>query len=79
VGHAILSVDEYVGRRIRGKRLALGLAQDHLAKALGVGSDTIEAYERATARVPAEHLIKLAETFGVTISYFFPSAPCPKA
>jgi transcriptional regulator with XRE-family HTH domain len=70
-------VDHHVGRRLRGKRRALGLSGDDLAKALSVGRDTIDAYERATARVPSEHLIRLAELLGVSVSYFFPTTPCP--
>ena len=70
-------IDQHVGRRIRGKRRALGLTEDDLAKAVGVGRDTIEAYERAGSRVPSEHLIKLAELLGVSVSYFFPTTPCP--
>jgi transcriptional regulator with XRE-family HTH domain len=70
-------VDQHVGRRIRGKRRALGLNEDDLAKALGVGRDVIEAYEHASARVPSEHLINLANILGVSVSYFFPTTPCP--
>jgi transcriptional regulator with XRE-family HTH domain len=74
----MMPVDRHIGRRIRGKRRALGLTEDDLARALGVGPDTIESYERATVRVPSEHLIKLAEFLGVPISYFFPTTPCPR-
>ena len=70
--------DRHVGRRIRGKRRALGLPQAHLAGELGVPVDKIEAYERGTERVPAEHLVTLAEFFDVPISYFFPTGPCPQ-
>jgi ribosome-binding protein aMBF1 (putative translation factor) len=66
-------IDGHIGRRIRGKRRALGLSEDDLARALGVGRDAIEAYERAALRVPPEHLIRLAEFLGVSISYFFPT------
>jgi transcriptional regulator with XRE-family HTH domain len=71
-------IDQHVARRIRGKRRALGLTADDVARALGVGSDRIEAYEHASQRVPAEHLIKLAEFLGVGVSYFFPTTPCPE-
>ena len=71
-------IDRHVGRRIRGKRRALGLEQDDVARALGVGPDTIEAYERGNVRVPSDHLIKLSDFLGVPVSYFFPSGPCPK-
>jgi transcriptional regulator with XRE-family HTH domain len=78
MGEALMTpVDQHVGRRIRGKRRALGLSGDDLARALRVDRDTIDAYERATARVPSEHLIGLAEFLGVSVSYFFPMTPCP--
>jgi transcriptional regulator with XRE-family HTH domain len=72
-------IDRHVGRRIRGKRRALGLTQDDLANAIGVGTDTIEDYERGNQRVPSEHIIKLSQYLGVPVSYFFPSGPCPSA
>jgi len=70
-------MDRHVGRRIRGKRRALGLSQEDLAKELGVALDVIDAYERASAKVPAEHLLKLAAFLGVSVSYFFPMGTCP--
>jgi transcriptional regulator with XRE-family HTH domain len=71
-------VDRHIGRRIRGKRRALGLTENVLARALGVGRDTIEQYERATVRVQSDHLIMLADILGVSVSYFFPTTPCPE-
>ena len=70
-------VDQHVARRIRGKRRALALTVDDLAKALGVDRSQVEAYERGTVRVPPEHLVKLSEFLGVPVSYFFPATPCP--
>lgn len=72
-------VDRHVARRIRGKRLALGLTKDDVAAAVGIGRERLDAYEQATIRVPAEQLILLSELLGVPISYFFPSDdnPCP--
>jgi transcriptional regulator with XRE-family HTH domain len=72
-------VDRHIGRRIRGKRRALGLTEDDLAKALGVGRETIEAYERASVRVPSEHIIKLGDILGVSVSYLFPANSCPES
>jgi transcriptional regulator with XRE-family HTH domain len=66
----MLSIDQRIGIRIRGKRLAVGLATADLAQAVGLNSETIEAYERGTLRVPSEHLVKLADVLGVTLSYF---------
>lgn len=72
-------VDQHVGRRIRGKRRALGLTEDGLAKSLGVDADRISAYEHGTERVPSELLIRLGEIMGVSLSYFFPATHCPGA
>jgi transcriptional regulator with XRE-family HTH domain len=58
-----------------GANVALGLSEDLLAQALGIDPDWIEAYERATQRVPSEHLGRLSEVFGVPLSYFFPATP----
>jgi transcriptional regulator with XRE-family HTH domain len=66
----MVSVDQRIGLRIRGKRQALGLSEEGVATALGVTAETIAAYERAALRVPPEHLTKLAEIMGVTVSYF---------
>jgi transcriptional regulator with XRE-family HTH domain len=70
-------VDQHVGRRIRGKRRALGLSEDQLAAALGVDRSKIDAYEHGAERVPPDHLIKLSQILGVPVAYFFPSTPCP--
>ena len=76
---SMTTVDQHIGRRIRGKRRALGLTEDDLAKALGVGRETIEAYERASVRAPSEHVIRLADILGVSVSYLFPANSCPKS
>ena len=69
--------DQHIARRLRGKRLALGLSEDSLAQALGVERDRIEHYERAILRVSADHLDRLSEIMGVPVSYFLPAARCP--
>jgi len=69
------SVDQHVGRRIRGKRRALGLSEENLAIELGVEAVQIAAYERAAERVPSDHLIRLSEILDVPLSYFFPARP----
>jgi transcriptional regulator with XRE-family HTH domain len=72
-------VDLHIGRRLRGKRRALGLSEESLAAALGVDSGRIADYERANERVPSGHLVRLSEILDVPISYFFPATLCPSA
>jgi transcriptional regulator with XRE-family HTH domain len=69
-------VDRHVGRRIRGKRRALGLSETDLANALNVGVEAIRAYERGAERVPSEQLVRLSEVMQVPLSYFFPAILC---
>jgi transcriptional regulator with XRE-family HTH domain len=57
--------------------MALGLSEDDIAKAIGVERGQVMEYERATARIPADHLLRLSQFMDVPISYFFPSAPFP--
>ncbi len=67
--------DARIGRRIRGKRRAMGLEQGMLARVLGVQVEAIQAYENGTAPVPDQHLRLLADYFGVSVDYFVPRAP----
>ena len=69
----VTPVDQHVARRIRGKRRALGLSADSVAKALGVEPTLIAAYERGEEPVPCAHLVRLGEILDVPIDYFFPS------
>ncbi len=73
----VTQIDQHVGRRIRGKRRALGLTENELATALGVDAARLGAYERGMARVPSGNLVRLSEIMEVPLSYFFPTAPCP--
>lgn len=72
-----MSIDQHVARRIKGKRMALGLSEDDIAKAIGIERGQVMQYERAATRVPADHLRRLSEFLDVPISYFFPGAPSP--
>jgi transcriptional regulator with XRE-family HTH domain len=71
----LTTLDRHVARRIKGKRIALGLAEIDLAAVLGVEFGTIQAYEKGTQSVPPEHLARLGEYFGVPQEYFLPSPP----
>ena len=71
------AADRHIARRIRGKRRALGLSQEALAKAIGVDPGLLDAYERARLPVPPAHLIRLGEVLGVPLSYFLPDDATP--
>ena len=67
-------VDVEVGRRIRSRRLALGMSQEKLGEALGITFQQIQKYEKGTNRVGASRLAQIATTLDVSPAYFFPDA-----
>jgi transcriptional regulator with XRE-family HTH domain len=61
-------VDVEVGVRIRIQRLAIGLSQTTLAKAVGVTFQQVQKYEHGVNRVGAGRLTKIAEVLRVPVS-----------
>lgn len=64
-------VDIHVGKQIRQRRWLIGMSQENLAHAIGVRFQQIQKYEKGTNRVSSSRLWQIAETLGVSISYFF--------
>ena len=64
-------VDAHVGRRVRERRLALGLSQDKLGNALGISFQQVQKYEVGTNRVAAGRLWDMAKILEVDVGYFF--------
>ncbi len=72
-------VDEYVGRRLRRRRVELGLSQSQLGGDLGISFQQIQKYENGTNRVSAGRLYAAAQYLGVAFDYFFDGAELPAA
>ena len=70
-----MSIDLYVGSRIREKRLELKLTECDLADRIGWSVDEVVKCESGMDRIDPEMLIDLAYTFGVPLSHFFPDKP----
>ena len=64
-------VDGHVGRRIRERRLGLGISQEKLGNALGISFQQIQKYEVGTNRVAASRLWDMANILEVDVVYFF--------
>jgi transcriptional regulator with XRE-family HTH domain len=64
-------VDIHVGRRLRLKRMILGLSQESVGKAIGVTFQQIQKYERGINRMGASRLYDFSRSLGVQVSYFF--------
>jgi transcriptional regulator with XRE-family HTH domain len=64
-------VDVQVGKRIRARRLFLGMNQAALATAIGLTFQQVQKYEHGTNRVSASRLLAIANGLGVPVSFFF--------
>ena len=64
-------VDAHVGKRVRERRLALGMSQANLGNALGVTFQQVQKYEIGISRVAASRLWDIAKLLEVDLAYFF--------
>jgi transcriptional regulator with XRE-family HTH domain len=68
---ATKAVDGHIGRRVRQRRLEIGMSQEHLAELLGVTFQQIQKYEKGVNRVAASRLYDMTEALDVDVTYFF--------
>ncbi|WP_375620275.1 helix-turn-helix domain-containing protein [Bartonella sp. TS25HLJMH] len=64
-------VDISIGKRIRHKRISMGLSQKALGSYLGVSFQQIQKYEKGLNRVSAGCLLEIAQKLEVPISFFY--------
>ncbi len=70
-GHSrVTAVDRYVCRRIRDRRIMLGLTQQELAERIGATHQQTQKYEAGTSRIFAGRLFTLAQALEVDVGYF---------
>ncbi len=65
------AVDTHVGKKIKNRRIMLGMSQQELGDAIGVSIQQIQKYEKATNRVSSGKLYNFASYLNVPILYFF--------
>ncbi len=70
-------IDAQVGAKIRELRLHLGLTQSGLAEAVGLTFQQIQKYERASNRVSASTLYRIAEFFKVPVQSLYEDTVTP--
>ncbi|EJF82438.1 hypothetical protein MCU_01466 [Bartonella elizabethae Re6043vi] len=64
-------IDIAIGKRIRQRRIAMGLTQKALGNSLGVSFQQIQKYEKGLNRVSAKCLLEIATKLQVPISFFY--------
>ena len=61
----------HLGKKLRMRRLSLGLTQTKVAQAINVTFQQIQKYEKGTNGVSSIRLLQLSNYLKVPISYFF--------
>ena len=67
--------NKHLGNKLKLRRLALGLTQTKVAKAINVTFQQIQKYEKGTNGVSSIRLLQLANYLKVPINYFFEDFP----
>ena len=63
--------NKHLGSKLKLRRLALGLTQTKVAKAINVTFQQIQKYEKGTNGVSSIRLLQLSNYLRVPINYFF--------
>src|SRR3954447_9224107 len=67
----VQDADRHVGRRLRERRMTLGMSLQQLAEVIGVTYQQARKYEKGVNRLAAGQLWRAAQGLGVGIDYFF--------
>jgi transcriptional regulator with XRE-family HTH domain len=65
----------HLGKKLRMRRLSLGLTQTKVANAINVTFQQIQKYEKGTNGVSSSRLIQLSNFLRVPVTYFFEDFP----
>ena len=65
------NIDRLVSKRLKVRRMMLGLSQQDLGSAVDVSIQQIQKYEKASNRISSGKLFTLSKFLKVPISYFF--------
>ena len=68
-------IDVHVGRRIRQRRILLGMSMENLGLAVGLTFQMIQKYEIGRHSVPVSRLVEVAKALDVPPSLFFEGRP----
>src|SRR5271169_3628972 len=73
--NGIHPTDTHVGKRVRMRRMMLGMSQEMLGDALGVTFQQVQKYEKGTNRISASRLQRISDVLQVPVTFFFEGAP----
>ena len=67
--------NKHLGSKLKTRRLALGLTQTRVAKAINVTFQQIQKYEKGTNGISSMRIMQLANFLKVPVVYFFEDYP----
>lgn len=65
-------LDHFIAAAVRERRIAIGVSQNSLAKALGLSFQQIQKYEQGQNRIATSRLIRIARVLDCKITDFIP-------
>ena len=65
------NIDKLVSRRLKMRRVMLGMSQQDIGKAVDVSIQQVQKYEKATNRISSGKLFIIAKFLKVPITYFY--------
>src|SRR5262249_53730629 len=68
-------IDRHVGRRLRMRRMIVGMSMREVGEALEITPQQVQKYEIGTNRIGAGRLQQFAKVLGVSIEFFFEGLP----
>jgi transcriptional regulator with XRE-family HTH domain len=70
-GLSTAAIDAHVGMRVRERRMALGVTQQHLADMIGITYQQGHKYEHGINRISVGRLYEIARVLNTPIAYFY--------
>ena len=64
-------IDNYIGKRLKLRRIMLHMSQDEVASLVGVTFQQVQKYESGATKISANRLFILAKILQVDIQFFF--------
>jgi transcriptional regulator with XRE-family HTH domain len=68
-------IDAHVGKRMRMRRVMLGMSQSNLGDALGLTFQQVQRYENGKNRLGASRLQRVAQILQVPVEFLFEGSP----
>ncbi|WP_253307481.1 MULTISPECIES: helix-turn-helix domain-containing protein [unclassified Rickettsia] len=67
-------VEKIVSERLKQRRIALGVSQKDLGKAIDISTQQIQKYEEGLSKIPVSRLYVFAKILNIPLKYFIDSS-----